>query len=300
MSACPGAGGIQRPQRLPDTGESAPAAVYCPCNVWYDTDPGRALLARLQCLCADDPMRLLRIASLAFVTGFSGAVMPGTMLVLTIGQVSVHGFWAAPAIVLGHALLELVVVLALIAGLRHVLANPRVRGGVGIVGGVALIYMGFDMLRGAMGVQIELTRSAEALPLGYLVLQGAAVCIVNPYFTAWWATIGVGQMAHLQPRNAREYLAFYLAHEASDLVWYSFVGIVVVLGAKVLNLAALVIVCGALVAVLGGWFIYTGIQCLRGAPTGCSGPAVCDPECTGQKQAGDEPARSETVASPPE
>ncbi len=209
-------------------------------------------------------MRILQIASLAFITGFSGAVMPGTMLVLTIGQVSAHGFWAAPAIVLGHAALELFVVLALIAGLRHVLQNTAVRGGVGIIGGAALIYMGYDMLRNALGVQVELTRSEEALPLGYLVLQGAAVCIVNPYFTAWWATIGVGQMAHLQPRTAREYLAFYLAHEASDFVWYSFVGIVVVLGARALNLATLVVVCGALVAVLGGWFIYGGVQCVRG------------------------------------
>lgn len=224
-------------------------------------------------------MRILQIASLAFITGFSGAVMPGTMLVLTIGQVSAHGFWAAPAIVLGHALLELLVVLALIGGLRHMLRSTAVRGGVGIIGGAALIYMGYDMLRNALGVQVELTRSEEALPLGYLILQGAAVCIVNPYFTAWWATIGVGQMAHLQPRTVGEYLAFYLAHEASDLVWYSFVGIVVVLGATALNLTVLVMVCGALVAVLGGWFIYTGVGFVRGTVDDTQPPeAECDSE----------------------
>ena len=209
-------------------------------------------------------MRILRIASLAFITGFSGAVVPGTMLVLTIGQVSAHGFWAAPAIVLGHALLELIVVLALIGGLRHVLGSASVRGTIGIIGGFALIYMGYDMLRNAVGIEIELNRTQDALPLGYLVFQGAAVCIVNPYFTAWWATIGVGQMAHLAPKNVQEYLAFYIAHEVSDLVWYSFIGIVVVLGASVLNLSLLVAICGALVAVLGIWFIYTGIRHVRG------------------------------------
>ena len=85
---------------------------------------------------------------------------------------------------------------------------------------------------------------------------------------------------HLQPRTAGEYLAFYLAHEASDLVWYSFVGIIVVLGATALNLTVLVMVCGALVAVLGGWFIYTGVGFVRGT-VGDAQPAqgaVCDCE----------------------
>jgi len=211
-------------------------------------------------------MRILRIAALAFVTGFSGAVMPGTMLVLTIGQVSAHGFWAAPVIVLGHAALELAVVVALIVGLRRILRNTAVRGTVGIVGGLALLYMGWDMFRNASGVQLDMTQTQQALPWGKLIFQGAAVCVVNPYFTAWWATIGAGQMAHAGPHNTAEYLAFYLGHEMSDLVWYSFVGMIIVLGGRFLNLAWLIVLCAAVVAALGLWFIYSGTRLMRCGP----------------------------------
>ena len=208
-------------------------------------------------------MRSMQIAGVAFVTGFSGAIMPGTMLVLTIGQVSAHGFWAAPAIVLGHALLELVVVVALIGGLRQVLRNRIVRGSVGIAGGAALLYMGWDMYCHAGGQAIDLTQRQQALPWGMLILQGAVVCIVNPYFIAWWATIGAGQMAQLRPENAREYAAFYVGHEMSDVVWYSFVGIVIALGGRLIDLSWLVVGCAVIVGVLGVWFVYSGVRVIR-------------------------------------
>ncbi len=208
-------------------------------------------------------MRSLQIAGVAFITGFSGAIMPGTMLVLTIGQVSAHGFWAAPAIVAGHALLELVVVGALIGGLRTVLENRVVRGSVGIAGGLALLYMGWDMYRHAEGQAIDLTQRQQALPWGMLILQGAVVCIVNPYFTAWWATVGAGQMAQLKPENVREYLAFYLGHEMSDVVWYCFVGVVIALGGRLINLSWLIVGCAVVVSALGVWFVYSGVKVMR-------------------------------------
>ncbi|MFP3902912.1 MAG: LysE family transporter [Armatimonadota bacterium] len=204
-------------------------------------------------------MRILRIASIAFVTGFSGAIMPGPMLALTLGQVSARGFWAAPAIVLGHAILELVVVVALIAGLRAVLQRPSVRGGIGLIGGLALIYMGYDMFQAASAQELEMAAEAAALPWGRLIFAGAAVCVVNPYFTAWWATVGAGQMAHFSPRSGGEYLAFYLGHEMSDVVWYFFVGLVVAFGGQHLNLQWLTVICAVLIAALGMWFIYAAV-----------------------------------------
>lgn len=209
-------------------------------------------------------MRTARIASIAFATGFSGAIMPGPMLALTIGQVSARGFWAAPVIVFGHALLELLVVVALIAGLRAVLQKHSVRGAIGVIGGLALIYMGYDMFQAASAQELEMTAQAAALPWGRLIIAGAAVCIVNPYFTAWWATVGAGQMAHFSPRNVSEYLAFYLGHEMSDLVWFSFVGLVVSFGGQHLNLTWLTMACALLIAALGLWFVYTGVRFATG------------------------------------
>jgi threonine/homoserine/homoserine lactone efflux protein len=212
---------------------------------------------------SDGTRRIAALLSMAFITGFSGAVMPGPMLALVIGQTTAQGLVAVPLIVGGHALLEIVTVLLLIAGLQAVLERSRVRGTIGLIGGAALVYMGQDMVRSAAGVALSLDHSAGAVPWLKLVFVGAAVCAANPYFIGWWATIGAGQLAHTAPRNASEYLAFYVGHELSDAVWYAIVGIIIITGRDWLSPAVyrdLILVCGAVVGALGLWFIYTGVR----------------------------------------
>ncbi len=208
-------------------------------------------------------MRISRIATIAFITGFSGAIMPGPMLALTIGQVSVLGFGAAPVIVAGHAALELLVVIGLVLGLRVLLAKAAVRGGIGILGGAALLYMGYDMIRAGADLQFDAAGIA-AMPWAKLMLAGAAVCIANPYFTAWWATIGAGQVAHTNPQTISEYLAFYLGHELSDVTWYCFVALLIALGKQRLQLGWLVVACGVIIMLLGIWFVYSGVKFATG------------------------------------
>lgn len=213
----------------------------------------------------------MRIFIMAFFTGLSGAMMPGPLLALTIGQVAAGGFMAAVWLISGHALLELALLLLLIMGLRAVLARPKVRGGIGLIGGVALFYMGFDMVRSAAVVQLAGagTSGAEAAPMSipFLMLAGAAVSLANPYFTGWWATIGVGQLAQAAPRTPRQYLAFYAGHEASDYAWYAFVAVLVISARELLAggwYHWLVGVCGVAVMLLAVWFVYNGIRLLRG------------------------------------
>ena len=208
-------------------------------------------------------MRISRIFAIAFVTGFSGAMMPGPMLALVIGQTGVQGMSAVWAIVGGHAALEVVTVMLLVAGLRQVLARPRVRGAIGLVGGAALGYMGADMVRSAGHVALQMGAHAEGIPWLKLALAGAAVCVANPYFVGWWATVGTGQLAHTAPRTVAEYLSFFFGHELSDFIWYAIVGWVVVTGSAWLSPPVytwLIISCGVSILALGLWFIWTGVR----------------------------------------
>jgi len=190
-------------------------------------------------------------------------MMPGPLLVAVIEQTTVQGFAAMLWLVTGHALLELVLVVLLIAGLQAVVARGKVRGGIGIVGGVALLWMGYDMLRRVVGISLHLGASANAAyGVVRLLLLGAAVCAANPYFTGWWATVGAGQLAHMAPRTPGEYLAFYLGHEGADYVWYGVVAAIIITGRNWLTdgvYHGLILVCGGIIACLGAWFLAKGI-----------------------------------------
>ena len=220
---------------------------------------------------------------MAFVTGFSGAIMPGPLLVAVIGQTPAQGMKGMAGLIGGHAVLEFFLLILLILGLRAVLQRPPVRAAIGLVGGVALLLMSIDMLRQGWGMSLELgTEGAVAYSWAELMVLGAVICAANPYFIGWWGTIGVGQLAQTAPRTKPEYLAFYLAHEAADFTWYGAVALVIVTGERWLTdgiYRGLIIVCGGILVVLSGWFLYTGFrlimpQGLNGAGTGEVPPAV--------------------------
>lgn len=55
----------------------------------------------------------------AFLIGFSGAVMPGPMLGITIDGSLKKGWTAGPLVVLGHGILELSLITVMIFGLNR-------------------------------------------------------------------------------------------------------------------------------------------------------------------------------------
>jgi len=224
-------------------------------------------------------MRVAKIFGLALLTGFSGALMPGPLLALTIGQVSLHGSWlVGPLLIVGHAGLELLVVALLILGLVQALRRRWPRGLISLIGGAVLLLMGLDMLRRAGDMALGGGAEATALSPWGLILAGAVVSATNPTFAPWWATVGAGSMAQLAPRSASEYLSFYVGHELSDFVWYTAVSLALVGGRGFLSprlYGGLVLACGGAIVALSLWFMWTGVQVLRGrvdVPTAKAAP----------------------------
>ena len=212
-------------------------------------------------------MRALKIFVLAFVLGLSGAMMPGPLLVFTVGQVPLAGWRTVPLMMAGHAGLELIIVALLIAGLVQALRRRWPRGIISLVGGLMLLLMGVAMVASARGMALEGNGHAQALTTWQLVLAGAAISLANPTFPIWWATVGAGGMAQLAPRTTAEYLSFYLGHELSDFAWYGFIGLILITGKRFFSnqvYGGLVLVCGLALIGLALWFMWTGIGVLRG------------------------------------
>ena len=97
---------------------------------------------------------LLGIFGTSFVIALSGALMPGPVLTVTISESSRRGFWAGPLIILGHAALELTVVILLLLGLGPYLRNDVVFIVVGLSGALILVWMAFTMLRSIPSLEL--------------------------------------------------------------------------------------------------------------------------------------------------
>ncbi|MHB1007603.1 MAG: LysE family transporter [Chloroflexota bacterium] len=211
-------------------------------------------------------MELAAVFLTSFLVGFSGAMMPGPMLTVTIAETPRRGLRTGPLLVLGHGVIELVVVVGLVFGLSQVISHTAVKGTIALVGGAVLVWMGVGMARSAWAGQLSLSASADSVPSGPgPVATGALVSASNPYWLLWWATIGATYVAAALQMGTLGLASFFSGHILSDFAWFTFVGALVATGRRLLTDRAyrgLVLACGIALVVLGSTFVFGGITYL--------------------------------------
>lgn len=215
-------------------------------------------------------MALSWLFVMAFVTALSGALMPGPVLFVTLRHSAAGGRWAGPLVVVGHALVELPLMVAIALGLSEHLQKNVFLGTVGLAGGVVLLMMSAGMLRGLHTLHLpgpEEAGHGRGPGAMAVVFAGAATSVSNPYFFLWWATIGMGLLARAAPFALLGYAVFYVAHILADLAWYAAVGESVHRGRRLLSDRGYRWLVGALAVCLAGfavWFAWVGAVRLMG------------------------------------
>jgi len=208
-------------------------------------------------------MELATLFITSFIVGFSGAMMPGPLLAVGVAEAPRKGAVTGPIITGGHAIAELAVVILLSLGLAAVAENKTVAGGIAIIGGAMLIFMGVGMLYELIMKKIEMNQDpTTAKKSRRLVLDGILTSLSNPYWFVWWATTGSAFLVKSLDHGAVGPAVFYVGHILSDLVWYSLVAYLVWKGRKLMvgkGYKILIGVCGLFLIYLGGSFIYGGV-----------------------------------------
>lgn len=203
----------------------------------------------------------LVLGAQAFVVGLSGAMSPGSFLTVTISRTLQKGPFSASLLLVGHALLEAVLLIGFAFGLQRVLSLPVVMLVLAVVGGGVLLYMGAMLIRGVVrgSIEADLEVAEEAgMSGGHLsaVAQGAVVSISNPWWTLWWATIGVKLAADGLAIGPIGVAAFFIGHQLADIAWYALVIAAVAKGKGLLTPRVYTVI----MAILGGALLYMGAR----------------------------------------
>lgn len=124
------------------------------------------------------------LLGLGFIVGFSGAMIPGPLLVYTIAQSLRKGWKTGFHVILGHAMVEIALMLLLLAGVSAIMTSDLFNRTIGIVGGAMMAYMAWTLHRSKW-------TSATYQPLKYGSITGGIIFTAfNPGFPIWWAMVG--------------------------------------------------------------------------------------------------------------
>jgi len=205
----------------------------------------------------------LQLLLAAFVIGLSGAMSPGPYLTVTIARTLRDGRLSAFLMLVGHALLEALLLVGFAFGLATVLKTPRVALVMSVIGGAVLLWMGGSLVWGAWRgtISVDLHAAEDTTRLGPIA-HGAIVSLSNPYWTLWWATIGITLALRGLEFGPVGVLAFFVGHEMADLAWYSVVILAVSTGRHLLSdrvYRVIMGILGAFLLYLGGSFILSAL-----------------------------------------
>ena len=199
-------------------------------------------------------LSLISIFLSSFIIAFSGALMPGPLLTATISESSQRGVIAGPMLILGHSILELVLLMALFLGLAPLLTHSLSFIIISIVGGTILLWMAIGMFRALP--TLELKFDSTGTNRGHLVKTGILMSLANPYWTIWWATIGLGLIMQSKEQGVAGVASFYFGHIFADLIWYALVSTAVGKGKRLMNNQVYRGLIGACAVILVGFSLY--------------------------------------------
>lgn len=203
---------------------------------------------------------IIQMAILGFLIGLTGALAPGPTLIATINTSLKGGWTMGPRVTLGHAVVEIVMVLLIIAGLSVIIG--RYSWLIAGIGGASLVVFGVLTIMESRHAQFDLMpkvsqgSKTSASPF----LAGMITSISNPYFWLWWLTVGSSLMIGALSGGITSAIAFIMGHWGADLAWFTLVSTSVHHGRLLLSdreYRWILAFCGLFLIVFGVYYALT-------------------------------------------
>jgi threonine/homoserine/homoserine lactone efflux protein len=204
-------------------------------------------------------MLYLSIFMLSFTIALSGALMPGPLLAAVIYESTRHGFKTGPLFILGHAVLEMLMIAVIIFGFSRFLSTPLALRVIALAGSGILLYFGLGMIRSLP--RLTLPKAGIPGKPSNLVWLGISMSLTNPYWSIWWLTIGLGLVLAAHKQGLLAIIVFFAGHISADLGWYSLVSLMVHNGRKFISdriYRGMVLCCALALIGFAVWFMSYG------------------------------------------
>ncbi len=151
------------------------------------------------------------------LTSLSGVMAPGPMFTMTLAK-SYKSPWAGLQVSLGHAVIEIPLILLIYFGVAQFFQNIVVQLVLGVVGGGMIIRMGIGLFR----ARKEVARGGKDTSASAFV-AGMLMSGLNPFFLVWWVTVGSLLLMTFLEFSPQGLILFIAVHWLCDLVWLSLV-----------------------------------------------------------------------------
>ena len=198
---------------------------------------------------------LLVFLGSAIVISLSGVMAPGSLTAATISA-GTRRRHAGALVAIGHAVVEWPLAVLIVLGVGDLLKRPDVKAGIGLAGGLFLLFMGVGMLRSIR--KLTDPDGATASPARHPMITGIILSGSNPYFLLWWATVGLALATQAADMGVMAFIVFVVIHWLLDLIWLEILSQAAHRGTRAVSPKAQQVVlgiCGAALLFFGGKFL---------------------------------------------
>jgi len=219
-------------------------------------------------------MEGLLLLSIGFGVGLSGAIAPGPLFTATIKDTLKYGPLSGPMICIGHLLVEIPIIIGLALGVSYVINIPIVRALIGVIGGIGLSYLGFQIVKerkkfeevsGSTLETVNIDRKKFKRNLIPPLKTGFIFTILNPAMIIWWSTIGNSLVMRGLLIGFIGVFLLFIGHWFADVSWYTFLSVSISKGKKFISPRVYEITllgCGIFLLSLGLYFLYESLPYL--------------------------------------
>jgi threonine/homoserine/homoserine lactone efflux protein len=159
------------------------------------------------------------LITLVIGVSISGVAAPGPFFAVTLAK-SYRSPWAGTLMALGHAVIEVPLILLIYFGFARFFQHTAVQAVLSLAGGAMIIWMGVTMFLD----RARVVKEGKDLPYPAFV-AGIFMSAINPFFLLWWATAGSLLVLKFLDYGLGGLFVLITAHWMCDLIWLSFVSV---------------------------------------------------------------------------